>query len=157
MNTQNRHLSILGKSEKGFSLIEVIVALAVLTIGVLAVNAMQTVAVRGNMTASGITVSSNWAADRIEQIYGADYDADDLKDTHGDGTGGLGNNTPTVDTDPTTADHTWISPDGNYSILWNVAEESPMDNIKTIQIIVNRTERGTQHSVTLRYKKALYM
>lgn len=160
----------LTNSDEGFSLIEVIVALAVLTIGILSVNAMQIVSVRGNNTANGITTATNWAADRIEQICNADYD--DLKDTDGDGTGqdpnkdgaddnggnfGLDDNTPTVAGDNSTADNTWTSPDGNYTILWNVADDYPMPNIKTVSIIVNRNDRGVQKSTRLLYRKAKYM
>jgi type IV pilus modification protein PilV len=70
-------------NEAGFTLIEVIVALAILTIGILAVNAMQTAAVRGNMAASDITIASTWAADRVEQIFGMEYD--DFEDLNGNG------------------------------------------------------------------------
>lgn len=155
MNSRTSQNSFACNSNEGFSLIEVIVALAILTIGILAVNAMQTVSIRGNSTANGITTSSNWATDRIEQIFGMDYE--DLIDTDGDLAAGLDDKKPTVAADTSTADYTWTSPDTNYTILWNVAEEFPMPNIRTIHIIVNRNDRDTQKSVTLRYKKARFM
>lgn len=172
MKRQTGTNSPVGGSSAGFTLIEVIIALAILTIGILAVNAMQTVSVRGNATASGITTSANWAADRIEQINGAAYDDALVNDTDADGTSqdpnldsvddsggnfGLDDAKPTVAADITTADHTWTSPDGIYTILWNVAPDYPMPNVKTIHVIVQRSDRGTAKSVTLRYKKAKYM
>lgn len=136
----------------GFTLIEVIIALAVLTIGILSVNVMHTVSIRGNATASGITTSANWAADRVERIFSLNYGNDDLKDTDADGSAGLD-----ADVTTATADHNWTSPDGRYTVLWNVAEEYPMPNIKTIHVIVNRSDRGETKTVTFRYKKSRYM
>ena len=159
-------------NEAGFTLIEVIVALAILTIGILAVNAMQTAAIRGNMTASDITISSTWASDRVEQIFGMAYD--DLavnnkgrratQDPDGNGfdnddEGGNIDGIPNFGLDQdtiATADDSDVSPDGKYTILWNVAEDVPMPDTKTIHVIVTRNDRGTVKSVTLKHIKARY-
>lgn len=160
------------RATEGFTLIEVIVALAVLTIGILSVNAMQTAAVRGNMTASDITISSTWASDRVEQIFSMDYSdlttgADGIRsvqdvndngiddDDEGGGLDGIANFGLEQDT-VATADGDDVSPDGKYTILWNVAENVPMPDTKTVYVIVTRNDRGTVKSVTLRHVKARY-
>jgi prepilin-type N-terminal cleavage/methylation domain-containing protein len=158
-------------NEAGFTLIEVIVALAILTIGILAVNAMQTAAVRGNMAASDITIASTWAADRVEQIFGMEYD--DFEDLNGNGLrstqdtddNGIDNDDEGGNIDGIsnfgleqntagTADYNDVSPDGRYTVLWNVAEEVPMPDTKTIYVIVNNDVTGK--SVTLKHIKARY-
>jgi len=150
-------------NEAGFTLIEVIVALAILTIGVLAVNAMQTTAVKGNMTASDITIASTWAADKVEQIFGMDYeddavchDEDDnpfyLIDYTADGTAGLDDMANEADSNRCGPDYS--SPDGLYKIDWNVAEEFPMPNTKTVHVIV--TNKVSGKSVTLKHIKSRY-
>lgn len=159
----------------GFSLIEVIVALAVLTIGILSVNAMQSASIRGNHAASDITVATSWAADEAEQIFSMPYD-DPLLEDDGDGTNQDMNNngiddddegimrdgTPNFGLDDNTAgtadgSRTSNDPDGRYTIYWNVADDVPIDNIKTIQVIVTRVDRGVTKTVTLRHMKARYM
>lgn len=143
---------LFSTASAGFTLIEVIIALAILTIGILSVNVMHTVSIRGNSTASGITTAANWGADRAERIFSLNYGNADLKDTDADGSAGLD-----ADVTTATADHSWTSPDGRFTVLWNVAEEFPMPNIKTIHVHVSRSDRGETKTVTFRYKKSKYM
>ena len=164
-------------SEKGFTLVEVMIALAVFTIGILAVNAMQTKAISINTSANKLTLASSWASDRVERIFALDYDDPLIADTDGDGNGNTedadddgvddDDNLDTVvddnenfglhhDTD-VTADGTDTSPDNSYTIFWNVADNIPMPNTKTIHIIVNRTDLTGTRSVIIKYIKARYM
>ncbi|MEA3437533.1 MAG: prepilin-type N-terminal cleavage/methylation domain-containing protein [Thermodesulfobacteriota bacterium] len=52
--------------EGGFTLLEVIVAISILTFGLLAVASMQLTAIRGNYNASNITGGTTVAQDRLE-------------------------------------------------------------------------------------------
>ena len=61
------------RNEKGFSLIEVIVAVAVLAIGILSVSVLQTSSLRLNANARGITEASTFAADELEYRMALDY------------------------------------------------------------------------------------
>lgn len=140
--------------DNGFTLIEVIVALAILTVGILSVNAMQIVSVRGNNTANRLTTAATWATDRAEVLFNQEYDAPDLLDDGGgaaDGLGGLN------DATAATADGNDVSPDGEYTIFWNVAEDEPMPNLKTINVIVIRNDLGTQKTLTLSHMKSKFM
>lgn len=141
-------------SDSGFTLIEVIIALAILTIGILSVNAMQVVSVRGNNTANRLTTAATWATDRAEVLFNKEYDDPDLNDDGGGAANGLaGLNDATA----ATADGNDVSPDGEYTIFWNIAENEPLPNLKTINVIVVRNDLGTQKTLTLSHMKSKFM
>lgn len=58
--------------ESGFTLIEVLIAIMVLTIGILATYTMQVSSIQGNATANQLTTASTLALDEIEQILSWD-------------------------------------------------------------------------------------
>ena len=152
------------QSQQGFSLVEVIIAIAILSIGLITLISMQTTGIKGNATASQITVSSDWAADRIEQIYSWDFDDQRLWDDESitdtaplpapgarEGAAGLS------DATDATADGRDVSPDGYYTIYWNIADELVMPNTKSIRIIVNRTDHlGIIRPTILNYTKSRF-
>ncbi len=72
--------------EKGFTLVEVLVAIAVLTIGILAMQMMQGQSIDSNSTSGNISEKSMLAAAQIEQILNLPYNDPLLADTDGDGT-----------------------------------------------------------------------
>lgn len=153
MKQLSKNMKVFSESG-GFTLIEVIIALAVLTIGILAVNAMQTVSVRGNFTASRLTSAATWATDRAEVLFNLEYDDPLLLDDGGgaaDGLAGLN------DATAATADGNDLSPDGEYTIYWNVAEDEPMPNLKTINVIITYTGMGAAKTVTLSHRKSKFM
>jgi type IV pilus modification protein PilV len=61
-------------SEKGFTLVEILVAVMVLAIAFLAMYQMQAMAVRGNETSNQVTIATMLAQDKMEQIRNANYD-----------------------------------------------------------------------------------
>ena len=153
MKQQNKNMNVFSENG-GFTLIEVIIALAILTIGILAVNAMQTVSVRGNFTANRLTTAATWATDRAEVLFNLEYDDDELLDDGGgaaDGLAGLN------DATAATADGNDISKDGEYTIYWNIAEDVPMPNLKTINVIITYSGMGAAKTVTLTHRKSKFM
>lgn len=152
MKKHNRLMKEFSASD-GFTLIEVIIALAILTIGILSVNAMQIVSIRGNHTANRLTTAATWATTRAEILFNLDYDDPLLLD---DGPGGAGL-AGLDDATAATADGSDISPDGEYMIYWNVAEDEPMDNLKTIRVIITRNDLGTPKTLTLNHMKSKFM
>lgn len=155
---------------KGFTLIEVLVAIVVLSIGILSLFALQTAAIGTNQAANQFTIASNWASDRIEILLRRPYDCitglpncHDLDDDNGDGTNqdpdnnGIdddGGNFGLDNATPATADGSFTSPDGLYTILWNVAIDTPVPNSKTIRVIVITQDNGMTRTVPMTYIKA---
>ena len=152
------HLSAViikkGQNEKGFTLLEVIVAISILTIGLLAVASMQVSAIRGNASAYGITEGTSLASDQIEKLMIMPYDnpypvvdSDDyllypLEDRDKDGKFGLEDDTAS------TADHQVTR--GKYTVCWNIAVDVEANNTKTVNVIVTWADHGIQKSVSIR-------
>lgn len=152
----------------GYTLIEVMLALVILTIGILALNAMQLTATSGNATALHISLATTWNSDKLEQILALPYDDDQLEDTDGDGTDqdttnkidgtatGYPEGADGLDDDGddfglndigAAADHWEDSPDGLYTIYWNVATNHPAPRVKTIRVIVMRQKDNAQLAI----------
>lgn len=135
-------------NEKGFTLLEVIVAISILTIGLLAVASMQVSAIRGNASAYGITEATSWAADQIEKLmimpYDPDPNAEDdpLDDKDKDGKSGLEDDTAS------TADHSVTRE--KYTVYWNIAVDAEVYDTKTVNVIVTWTDHGIQKRVSIR-------
>jgi type IV pilus assembly protein PilV len=104
--------------EGGFTLVEVIVAVSILAIGLLAVASMQTSAITGNYRAYKVTEGTTWAQDRLERLMAMDY---------GDLTSG-------GPVDP--------KGDGLYSVSWTVSQLSGVSNAKLIAVTAQWTEKG---------------
>jgi type IV pilus assembly protein PilV len=139
--------------ERGFTLLEVIVAISILTVGLLAVASMQASAIRGNTLAGGVTEATNWASDQIEKLVELPYNDGRLQDKDGDGSAGL--NDTEFDDDPGTqpdADYGEIrqAPQGRqYKVYWNVAENDLKSGTKTINVIVTWQDHGIQKVVSM--------
>lgn len=136
----------------GFTLLEVIVAMAILAFGLLAVASMQVTAIRGNAFASGATQGSTWAVDQMEKLMALPYTHADLVDSDGDGAGGLDNTT--FDDDAGTAgdaDHQVNQ--GRFAIHWNVADNQVINNTKTVRVIVTWADHGVQKRAALQSVK----
>ncbi len=131
--------------ESGFTLLEVILAVAILCFGLLAVASMQVSAIRGNAFANDVTEGTSWASDKLDKLLQqglVDYDDPDLADTDGDGSGGLGH-----DTAATADGH---EDQGDYRIYWNIAEDHILERTKTIQVIVQWGDHGQTKEMSLR-------
>ncbi len=155
-------------SNKGFTLIEVVVALGVLSLGIISLFLMNSMIVRGNAGANTVSESTTWASDRLEKLMAMPYDShnngiDDDGDTNIDdpsedftdgpgtnnGAGGLGDVPAKRATDPTLlADHFIVSADALYTVYWNVAENYPDPNMKTISVIVRNANMDSDLTFT---------
>jgi len=148
-------------NEKGFTLVEALVGMVVLTIGILSLYTMQISAIQGNSTASQVTIAATAGANQIENIFAMDYDL--LTDADGDGNGGLQDRQCCSDgNDPAgnvvagcaaKADGCTPGPDG-YAIYWNVAVDQPMPLTKRVVVNVVRSDRGVRKNVEFEYIKA---
>lgn len=116
--------------ENGFSLIEVVIALSIFGTALLFIAAMQSNAMKANMSSRLITDYSVMASQKLESLMLLPWGHNDLTDRNGDGKAGLGN------TGALTSDWNWISPDNRYAIYWNVADNLTCENTKTVSIII---------------------
>ena len=116
------------KEQNGFTLLEVIIALFIFSVGLLAVASMQMSAIKGNYFSGTLTEASNWAADQMETLMSLPYTEDDLA----------------------AGDHPDVPlEEGIYTITWNVLEDDTTNNTKTIAITVAWTDRGSQRTLVL--------
>jgi len=152
--------------EKGFSLIEILIAITVFAIGILAVGNMQITAIKGNSFANDLTKATTLAQDRMEKLIGLSYtdtlnfdnDGDGTnQDLDNDGVDDSGNNFGLDDANVTTADHSDPNNpvDGRYNIFWNIATDHPINNTKEIRVIVRWTDRGAQKRISITSMKAI--
>ena len=131
------------RDQKGFSLLEIIVAIAILSVGILAAGSLQGPACKNNVISRNYTEASTIATDRIEKLMVLDWDDTLLSDTDNDGTNGGG-----LDDTGTGADHSAV--DGKYTIYWNVsADDFPVPDTKTVREIVMWNNRGTQARISM--------
>jgi type IV pilus assembly protein PilV len=140
-------------AQQGFTLIEVLVAIIILGIGILALTTMQVTAIKGNVQASHLTVASDWSADQLEQIFAWKYDHDELEE----GAVGLAGLDYTDETGKLADGGPIVSPDGLYTIYWNSADDIVMPDTKSIRVIIVRTDQGISKTVTMNCLKAKYL
>lgn len=134
--------------QKGFTLIEVLIAMTLLVIGILAVASMQIASLRGNSHAIRVTTASTWAGDAQETLMGRSYTHADLVDDNANGFNGLNN----TDTAGSLADGGPIV-HGDFTVFWNVADNYPMFGCKTIRVLVRRSDLLFMKTISIDFIK----
>jgi type IV pilus assembly protein PilV len=125
---------ISGRS--GFTLIEVMIAILILTVGMLAMALLQVTAIRGGSFANQMTQASIFGQDKIEELKNKSY----------------------TDTDLSTGNHSDTVTSGNrvtYTRSWTVTENNPPNTtgsvsskMKTINLTISWTgPQGQTHNV----------
>jgi len=101
-------------NNRGFTLLEVMISIAIFSIGILAIAGMQIASINGNASARMQTEATTLAVERLERLIALPYNHADL--------------------DPSNNPHQVAS--GSYTIVWDVSEDVPITFTKTIIITV---------------------
>ena len=94
---------------QGFTLLEVVIALAVFSIGILAIASIQISSINGNASARMQTEATTLAVERLERLIALPYDHADLDE----------NNNPHLATS------------GVYTIIWRITDDDPIPLTKS--------------------------
>jgi type IV pilus assembly protein PilV len=114
-------------NEQGFTLLEMIFAISILTVGILGVASMQVASIRGNAFSIGTTEATTRAADHIEKLMDLTYSDNDL--------------------DQSQNPHQVTQ--GRYTITWNVSDDAVIADTKTVNVIVAWKEHGVQKNIRM--------
>jgi len=122
---------------KGFTLIEVLIVMAIFSIGILAVAAMQMTSTKGNASARRMTEATALAENQIENLMQLAYDHADLNplnNPHG-------------------------GPQGPYTVNWNATEidldADGTNDSKTVDVTVSWSDCGYRN-VSIQYIRPEY-
>ncbi len=133
-------------NQSGFTLLDVLIGISILTVGLLGVAQMQIMGIRGNYFSGNTTAALTLAEEKMEDLLGKSYSDTDLDDID------PGNNANL--TSITTIDHTEnVNEDGQpvaggiYHRIWNVADDTPILGTKTVAVIA--TWDNDSHRVSL--------
>jgi type IV pilus assembly protein PilV len=144
------------KDSRGFTLTELMIALFIFAIGMLAVASMQGESIRGNSFSDLMTVANTLAEAKMEDLMGLPSTQDNLQDNNPVNNDHLLN---TIDTDG--YQETGLDRDGNpgsgiFTRTWNVAKRDPADPSKmgypadglmTIMVMVEWRDQRGRHQV----------
>jgi type IV pilus assembly protein PilV len=132
------------RNEHGLTMIEVMIAIAIFSIGILATMALQTGSTRGNTKARYLTSASTYAADRLERLVQLPY-------THADLTGGL--HSPALDADGIDNNFNGAVDEpgesGPLQLTWQVTDDSPIVRTKTVRVDVVWRDPLRQRSISM--------
>jgi prepilin-type N-terminal cleavage/methylation domain-containing protein len=123
MTTENRYQKVIVTDKRGFTLIEVMVAMAIFAVGILALAGLQTNYISGNAQARLKTEATALGGHVIEQLRSMPFDAPDL--------------------DPATNPHQPpAGSTGPYDVQWSVTDNTPVNNTKMVTVAVTPVNRN---------------
>jgi type IV pilus assembly protein PilV len=160
--------------ERGFTLLELVAGMAAFAFGMLALYKLQAATVHNNTYSLELAQATTLAQDRMEQLMALAYDAPELTDTDADGTNhdadgdgqddfggdfGLDDTTTgaiwTADGPPANNGHAPPASTEKYTVFWNVATNYPLNNTKTVRVIVTWKDRkDREHRSSLDFTRA---
>lgn len=135
-------------NNKGFTIVEVMIAIAILTIGLLSVASMQIGAIKGNHFSDNTTCALTLAEDKMEELLSLDYNNLELNDVLSANNNDLFRiDVGWFDKDEMNIDETGKINAGHFRRIWNIADNKPIDGNKLITVIV--TWDNDAHEVSL--------
>ncbi len=138
------------KNAKGFTLIEMLMAMVIFSIGILAAGTMMVRSTSGNTVAGTITHGAEGASNRVENLLSSAYNHPDLN---------VGTQAPAATIDGLDNNYNGqideAGETGNLAISWTVQEVVPeagtdIYNYKIVTVTVNWTRSGARTVVIQR-------
>jgi type IV pilus assembly protein PilV len=117
--------------EEGFTLIEIMITLVILSIGLVALAGLQVSAIKGNAFSKRMTTAVSIANQKIEQFKDTSY-ANILSES----------STQITTTHPN-------QPSMTFTRQVTVTNNSPLANTKTVNVTVTWSEGSSSHSVPI--------
>ncbi|MFH7320901.1 prepilin-type N-terminal cleavage/methylation domain-containing protein [Desulfurivibrio sp. D14AmB] len=146
------------RAQQGFTLIEIMIALVLLSVGILAAASMQISALGGNHLANRISAAAALAEATIEELALINAQKipnqipyndhpwleanSDIADLAAAETAKLGD-TPNALAELLAAAHQPDQQPVDFTIFWNVVEDYPLPDSKTIRVTVLRDDLAT--------------
>jgi len=127
----------------GFTLLEVMAAIFVLAVGILALDAMQLSSIRGNATAGSMSEAMILGRRHLETLLRLPYDHPALEDI-------IGHNAPEFP-GPQSHPPEHQAHEGGYTISWNVTDDFLAPGTKSILLAVSWADGAVRRSVFLEY------
>jgi len=143
---------MIRQNETGFTLIEVLVSMAIFAFGILAVINMQLVASKTTLKARYMTEGVVLAQSKIEELMAQDYGDSQLDVGGGDLDAGwafIPSATDIEDEIDGVTDHQVGSFHPIYKIGWNVVADTPFPDTKTVRVIVKWYDQSTKKRFAL--------
>ncbi|MEW6615754.1 MAG: type II secretion system protein [Thermodesulfobacteriota bacterium] len=145
------------RSQKGFTLLEILIAITILSIGLLALAEMTVYVIKSNTFGNKVTDATVLAQDKLEELRNLSYTDAQLDDTD--------SNTADISTDIHSDTTLFTSPDHSDGYpndatgqtvtislspqrVWNVASDTPASGTKTVTVIVGWND-SINHFVAL--------
>ena len=123
------------REEKGFSLVEMMVAVCIMAIAFAGLATMEVACINGNSIASNVTMGITLAQDKMEELNSVDYNDPRVADVNASNNGNLRNAT-NIDFSALDIDEEG-NPGGMYTRIWNIAADVPTAGTKN--------NRGARH------------
>ena len=134
------------KKNNGFSLLEVLIAMAILAIGLLAVAGMQIHTMEGNDFSQDMTEAMILAQDTAENLAMLGFNSPSLADTDGGANWNAATNDFNIQSDLGNVDQ--LDPGSPYNINevqynvgWYVQANTPIQNVTTVALVITWTDQ----------------
>lgn len=132
----NTHSRIAPRSERGMSLVELLIALVVMTVGVLAIGGLFPAGSRGQLRDRMTSTANYYAQQKLEEMEGyawSDANMTDGRHPAGSATENLGSS-------------------GQWHRFYQVTTmATPLDNLKRVDVTVSWTLQGTRQVTATTY------
>jgi prepilin-type N-terminal cleavage/methylation domain-containing protein len=128
------------KTQEGFTLIEVLISMAILSFGMLAVASMQTVAIRVNSFSNRLTEGTTLVQDKIEELMGLTFSDPNLSDTTPVGTCQAYTDAPSTK---------------GYTVGWCV-DLNAAGTSKTVNVTASWSNMGKAKTLTLSFVRTIF-